>query len=169
MSIQLDQRKFFLSALGALGVIAGVVIKNSSQQLGMGDSVLSNFVGPITFIMSWVLVGYSIVGTKIDPMVWIPIATIVGAVMMMMMAKKKKEKPNMIWGILFIIGWLLFAYAVGRGSRYKLGITFGSAILVFASMMYFLPMQREKCVVDGPGLVLFTIAWFGITFANSLK
>ncbi len=168
MSIKLDQKKLLLTGLGALAVITGVILKNSAEQLKQPESIYGTWLGPAIFIGGWALVAYSISGNRFDPFVWLPVIGIVAAVMMMMMARKKKQTPSMIWGILFIVGWLAFAYGVGKGNNIKLFLTFGSTMLVFASMLYFLPKQREKCVVDGPGFTLFTLAWVGIAIANAM-
>ncbi len=50
MSIQLNQRKLLLTTLGALGVITGVVLKNSATQLKMENSIYANYIGPAFFI-----------------------------------------------------------------------------------------------------------------------
>ncbi len=173
MSICLNQNKLLLTALGALAVIAGVVLKNSSKQMGRSDSFYGKWLGPMFFIGGWVLVAYSVAGNSLNlksGLAWASAATIVLAVMMIIQSREKNPgaNPPMVWPILFILGWLAFAYSVGMGSNMKLLITFSSAALVLASMMYFLPKQRKKCVVDGPGWALFALAWAGIAAANAM-
>jgi len=164
MSLKLNYKKLLLTGLGALSVITGVILKNSSDQLGRPNSLYGKYIGPLFFILGWVLVVYSISGFKFEPLIIMPAVAIVFSVMVMSM----KLSSNLIFPILFILGWIILAYGIGKGNNIKLFITIPCALLVLISMMYFLPIQRKKCIVDGPGLVLFTLAWVGITCANAL-
>jgi len=172
--MQLDPRKMPLpyeAAFGALLIISGVIYKNSMQQMNKPDKN----IGMVLFVAGWILFANAVARNDINLafpsgslqrlLPYASAALVVGAVMMMKKAKndngdKKKMKMYMAG---FVIGWLLFAYSIGQNRP----MAFGSALLVFASMMYFLPKQRANAIVDGPGLPLFVIAWVGLIIANS--
>lgn len=171
MSLTLNKEKLILTSIGALMIIAGIVTKNSATQLKMVDNWVE-MLGAALFVVGWLVVAYSVAGMrdiKKTWLTWTSIIAIVVSVFMMMIAKKMKMSPKIVWPVLFIFGWLIFAYEVGKRNKVSLTLSVVSAVVVFLSMMYFLPMQRDQCVVDGPGFALFTIAWAGIVFANSLR
>ena len=158
-----------MSALGALGVISGVVLKNSMEQKGEGGGGVSK-TGMLLFLVGWALVAYSIStaqGGSYLP--YVAAILIIISVMMMKAAMKGNNNDNnkdmkmKVFAGGFILGWLLLAYSITTGQ----GTAFLAALLVFASMMYFLPKQREQGIVDGPGQALFVIAWLLIIIANS--
>nr|QBK86737.1 MAG: uncharacterized protein LCMAC103_00680 [Marseillevirus LCMAC103] len=151
---------------GALLVIAGVVVKNSEEQLKRPPTML----GSTMFLFGWALLAFTVANNRSNKggaawrvaLPFVAAATIAGSVMAMKQAMGKGKDVPMYLPALFVAGWLLFAFSLNRNRV----LAFGSAALVFASMLYFLPQQRIKCVVDGPGMVLFTLAWVGIVIAN---
>lgn len=187
-NISLDKNLLAWSSLGAVGVISGVVVKNSMEQLGKSKSVVGTFVGPALFVGGWLVFLYAVVlaldgglGTN-----WIPklqaaaaVAMIVGSVLYMkqQMAAGKDVAPYV--AVLFPIGWVLLAYTIGIGgldsipsvaklTGAKSVLSLGAAGAVLLSMMWALPWQRKNCVVDGPGMPLFASAWAALIAANSM-
>lgn len=169
----MDPRNMRISHAGALGatmIIAGVVMKNSMEQLKKGDST----AGMVLFVLGWAIFANTIsrnaVNSRFPPgsmqsmLPYVASGLVVMSVMMMKKAMKNanatKKKLYMAG---FVAGWLLVAFSMGQNK----GMAFGSVGLVFASMMYFLPKQRALAVVDGPGMPLFVIAWVGLIIANS--
>ncbi len=175
-----------LTSLGAAGVISGVVIKNSMEQLGKKENAIAKFVGPALFIGGWLVVLWSIIRTGLGLnaktiQAAIAIATIIGSVMYMKDKMAKKEKIEWYIGILFPVGWILLAYTVGLGGldgitnlsmeqvfSTKSLLSFSAAAVVLLSMMWALPWQRKNCVVDGPGMPLFCLGWVLLIGANSM-
>ncbi len=160
--------------LGALLVIGGVVAKNSEEQLKRAPTLF----GPAMFALGWLLVAHAISRNKANKgkgavklaTPFLASALIFGSVMAMKAAMKKKPagtkgRVPMFLPLLFVAGWLLLAFSISQNRL----IAFGAAALVFAAMLFFLPKQREKNVVDGPGMVLFTLAWVGIVYANVVQ
>jgi len=171
-----------LTSLGAAGVISGVVVKNSMEQIGKK----SKFLGPALFVGGWLVVLWSIIRTDLGLnaktiQAAIAIAVIIGSVMYMKDKMTKKEKIEWYIGILFPVGWTLLAYTVGLGGldgiadlsmeqvfSTKSLLSFSAAAVVLLSMMWALPWQRKKCVVDGPGMPLFCLGWALLIGANSM-
>ncbi len=154
------------SVAGALLVVAGVVVKNSEEQLGRPPSLL----GPTMFVFGWGLIAFAVSNNKSNKgkvawrvfLPYLAAAVIVGAAMAMKQKMRKSGMVPLVLPVLFVAGWLLFAFSLNRNRL----LAFGSAGLVFLSMLLFLPLQRKNGVVDGPGMVLFTLAWVGLVQAN---
>ena len=127
-----------------------------------------NMIGMALFLLGWLLVGYSISTTNGGTSLPYAAALVIAASVMMMKKTMKEggdsDKMKYLVGG-FVAGWLLLAYSIRTGQP----IAFVAALLVFASMLYFLPQQRDKGIVDGPGLPLFVIAWGLLIVANSPK
>lgn len=167
------------SALGAILVIFGVVLKNSMEQLKMGDSKL----GVLAFVAGWVLFANAVAtsannqatsrggfGTDINVLLpYVAGAAIVFSVFSMKMVKKgtgsmaDKQKRMLPYLAGFVVGWILLGYSL---NAYRL-LSAISVGIVLLSMIFFLPKQRKNCVVDGPGLPLFVLGWLGLVLANS--
>ncbi len=176
--VQLNNRKLLVSVIGTLGVISGVILKNSFEQLKQPDHPLAKGLGPILFMGGWAIVAYALSFNpnkgylNIPPMNLKTIVSfaaagaIVAAVMMMkrLMAEgKPMTGTNMIFPALFVAGWFALGYALGNDV-----MSYAVPVMVIVSMMVILPQQRKKCVVDGPGMPLFVAAWALLAFKNSL-
>lgn len=155
------------SALGGALVIAGVVVKNSLEQLNKSPSP----VGPVLFIAGWALFAYAVANNAVNngtsQLPYIAAGIIAASVLIMkqnMSGGTTIPVPMNLLKLGFVAGWLLMAYSIGRHST----IAFVSVLAVLLSMMVLLPKQRAMNVVDGPGMPLFTAAWAGMIFANAL-
>jgi hypothetical protein len=166
--------RLYLTLLGGLLVLSGVVTKNTSEQMEQEDSFVGSKLGPALFVLGWAIVAYSIAlpsNTKgyIAPIEFdqhtiqtlIAVSAIVSSVFMMKKLMDSGKKIPMMYPAMFAGGWLLLGFTVGG----YLGMV--SALLVIGSMMGVLPWQRENCVVDGPGMPMFTIAWLLLAAGNS--
>ncbi len=181
--VLLDDRSLSLSSLGAAGVISGVVLKNSMEQMGKESKV----IGSALFVGGWLTFLYAVIREGIGlnyktVQAVLSVAAIVGSVFYMKDRMSKKEKIEWYIGILFPLGWLLLAYTVGLGGLdgiTDLGmgdvlsmrsiLSFSAAGAVLLSMMWALPKQRDNCIVDGPGMPLFTIGWALMVAAISMR
>ena len=181
--VLLNDNTVAISSLGAAGVISGVVLKNSMEQLGKK----SKFIGPALFIGGWLVFLYAIIKDGLGMnaktiQAALAVAMIVGSAFYMKNKMAKKETPEWYIAILFPIGWTLLAYTIGLGGldeimnldmdkvfNMKSLLSLGAAGAVLLSMMWALPWQRKKCIVDGPGMPLFTTAWAMLIVANSLS
>ena len=184
--VQLNDEALALTSLGAAGVISGVVIKNSMEQLSKKNSVLAKFVGPAIFVGGWLLVLWAVIrgdvglnATTIQAS--LAVAMIIGVVMYMKDKMSKKEKIEWYIGLLFPLGWILLAYTIGLGGfdnitnlsidqvlDIKPILSFSSAAVILISMLWALPWQRKNCIVDGPGMPLFCLGWALLIGANSI-
>jgi len=170
--VNLNNEKLYPTLLGALGVISGVILKNSMEQLGTPDNVLGKIVGPILFMVGWAQVVYALgfepaTGTlpmnQNTLMLALSAISIMVAVFMMKKLMVEGQPMQMIYPAMFAGGWGLLAYVAGNNPW-----TWSAALLVLASMMGVLPWQRTNGVVDGPGLPMFVIAWLLLAVNNSL-
>jgi hypothetical protein len=172
----LNDKKFNMSLLGAVLVITGVVIKNSLEQMNSGSKLMP-LVGMGCFVSGWIVVAYSVMMTgsgnvtsftsKKSLMVMGAVASIVLSVMAMK-GTISTPLPKASLGGIFAVSWLVLGYSIGMGQNKKSLLGLSGALMVLASMMVALPMQRAKCVTDGPGYSLFTTGWFALAIGNSL-
>lgn len=174
MSITLNSNKFLYTLVAGAIVVAAVNLENGTKQLGKAPS---KFGTPL-FILGWIAVAYMArwgdfgFGRKSQLAVFSSF-TIVASVMTMMMEKEHPGKfnPNIVklakFG--FAAGWLLLGYTVsfGKGDKAK-ALALMSPVLVLLSMMAFLPWQRTKKIVDGPGMALFGVAWVFLAMSNAM-
>ena len=181
MSLVLNQNILQTTFASGVLVMLGVIFKNGSTQLNhpqeytiMGAKWSQyELIGLILFTLGW---GGFIFATNRNRFTTVNTAMIASlgiwaAVVGMMYFKKLPSLPQFfkILPIIFAVSWLVLGYAVSVGKRNLakcLGI--GSAVMVLLAMMYFLPLQRKNCVVDGPGMALFAIAWAAFAMANAI-
>lgn len=171
------------SIVAALFIIMGVVLKNTVEQTMKGrvseNAKRYEMLGMALFVAGWAMIADAVSrnnanlltrSTEATLMPFLAAAIIVGAVIFMKQAMKKyandgptkmrKMRPLVL---AFVAGWLLFALSFNQNR----GLALVCALLVFASMLHFLPWQRKAGVIDGPGLPLFVFAWVGLIVANS--
>lgn len=172
---KLHSRKAQLSAVGALLVISGVVIKNSLEQLGM-DNHYAKYAGMFAFILGWAIVAYStsisdsgkISANAKTLIVFGCAGVIAGSVMMMKKLMSEGKEVSKVYPALFAGAWLILGYMSGTTMNMKIvGVL--AAISVLVSMMVVLPWQRKHSVVDGPGMPLFVLGWVMLLGANALR
>lgn len=178
MTFRIHHNRFLLTALGSLGVILSVVMKNTTEQMKIPDSPFSK-LGSILFFVSWMVVAYSIGMDNrggFSPSLKALVAFSAAAGILYAVSQ---IKPLMKAGVpervmrpfmyLFMVSWLLLGVSIGLGrnnTAYMLGVL--GAISVILSMIYALPWQRKNCIVDGPGMPLFVIGWFLVAFGNAV-
>jgi len=76
----------------------------------------------------------------------------------------------MLYPIIFSCAWILLGYNVGEhleGNMKYMGLV--ASGLVLLSMLITLPKQRKGCIVDGPGMPFFVIAWIILVVMNSSR
>jgi len=172
--LTLNTKKFTLLSLGALLVIAGVVLKNTSEQLGEPNHPVAKPLGMVAFIVGWLVVAYSVALTRENKLPFnnrtlMAFGTTFGIIYAVMQMKKYMvagATPPMVFPALFAGSWLLLGYVTGNLNGTS-GIGLLAAILVLLSMMVSLPWQRKKKVIDGPGMPLFVIGWILLALSNA--
>ncbi len=169
--VSLNNNKLFLSILGAVGVILGVIMKNSTEQMKIPDHPVGSQLGPLLFALGWGITAYAISMDNNFGVNWMSQKTMMAfaasagvfmAVMRMKKLMKEGKEPGMLLPGIFVGGWLLLANAIGN--RYS----WAGASMVLLGMMVALPWQRKACIVDGVGMPLFTAGWAAVVFGNSL-
>jgi hypothetical protein len=169
--MKLNQGLVLHTSVAALLVIFGVIVKNSSEQMKMANHPIAKPLGMGLFILGWIYTAYVLSLYKQNKLVFIvPCLAIAGSVFMMKHHMAKKEPPPMVYPIIFILSWLALGFNVGNhltGKMKYLGLL--ASVLVLISMLKLLPAQRKDCIVDGPGMPLFVIAWAIIVFLNGSR
>lgn len=169
--MRLDNNLALQTSIAALLVTSGVVTKNSFEQLGVSKDSIGNMLAVGLFGAGWGYMAYILSLDKPNKMLFIlPSIGIVVSVLMMKQYMAKKQTPPMMYPILFALSWLILGFGVSNhlpGNLKYIGLI--ASVLVLASMMAILPLQRKYGVVDGPGMPLFVIAWVIIVFINSSR
>lgn len=159
------------TSVAALLVIFGVVLKNSFQQMGTPNHPIGTPLGMLFFTAGWIYTAYILSVGKPNKLLFIiPSIGVLVSAMLMRIYMDKKKTPHMILPIVFSASWILLGYGVGNhlhGNTQYIGLLASAFVLI--SMMLALPFQRTKCVVDGPGMPLFVIAWGIIVYLNGLN
>ena len=167
--MKIDTNLLIQTSIAACLVIFGVVIKNSSEQLGFPNHPIAKPVGMGMFVMGWIYVAYILSINKPNKLMFIlPSVGIVIAVMMMKQYMVKKLTPPMVFPLIFALSWIILGLSVGNhlsGNQKYIGLF--ASFLVLLSMMQMLPFQRTNNIVDGPGMPLFVIAWVIFIILNS--
>ena len=168
----LDEQKVNLVGFGATCVIAGVVIKNSLEQMGQKEHYGTN-IGMALFLGGWCFVAYGIGKNQNNTNRMLAILSslvIVGAVMGMKSYMTNKETPPMWLPGTFALAWILLGYSSSKGTLLQdklMGVFAG--VLVGISMLVILPWQRKNKIIDGPGMPLFVLAWVLLVASSAKK
>lgn len=166
-----DMKKFQFTSAAAGMILAGVVIKNTYEQMGESESPVGMYVGPALFVGGWTFLAYALSMTQGGKLVFTDRRTqiffacaagIVGSVMLMKQHMKDGKQPPVYLKVIFAACWLLLGYSMTNNI---VGLI--AAGLVLVSMLVVLPWQRKEGIVDGPGMPLFTAAWALIIYASS--
>ena len=171
--MKLNDQLLLQTSVASLFVIFGVVTKNTMEQIKMPNHPVGKPLGMGLFIIGWLYLGYILSLYKSNKMVFIlPSLTIIGTVMLMKaeMANPKPSNMMYIYSALFALSWIVLGLCTGShlsGLMKYSGLI--ASVLVITSMMYMLPEQRKQCIVDGPGMPSFVIAFFILTLLNSSR
>ena len=169
--MRINNNLFIQTTIASLMVLFGVITKNSFEQMKIPNHPIGKPLGIMLFTLGWVYTAYILSLNKNNKLLFvIPSIMIFLAVMLMKQYMSKKLTPPKILPLLFTLGWIVLGFNVGnhlKGNNKYLGLL--ASICVLLSMMRMLPEQRKKCIVDGPGMPLFTIAWVIIILLNSSR
>lgn len=172
----MNQNRFYWTAAGAIGVIAGVVLKNSNEQREEKDERMDK-LGAAAFVAGWSAVAYSMClnndGTpgNWDTGCWLPAAAIVATVFMMKQKMKADEPIPRSLPMAFVAAWVYIGHYVATKRNlagYARTAAYAVPAMVVASMLFALPEQRKACIVDGPGAYLFNTAWATLAITNAM-
>lgn len=195
--LRLDNLTLLLGILGSSMVYGAVVMKNSSEQMGMPSDNMMAQIGKSVFAAGWLIIAYVISDKKMSVSSGVSLAAALGVMVavfnmkaimeekkmmemeMAQMEEEQKEEfkqlripglPMPVFAAMFALSWLVVGAMVGMGRGVLSKVLGGSAVaLVLSSMMMILPMQRAGCIVDGPGVGMFALAWVLITIGSSLE
>jgi hypothetical protein len=159
------------TSAAALLVISGVVTKNTFEQLGNSNHPVGKPLGMILFTLGWIYTAYALSYGKSKKYLYVgPCLGILGAVMLMKKYMADKKPVPKVFPIVFAISWVVLGFLTSNhlsGAMKYSGLVASAAVLM--SMMWVLPWQRTKKIVDGPGMPLFTAAWALLIGLNSAR
>lgn len=166
-----DVDKLTWTSVAASIVILGIVSKNSIAQAGWGDNV-SKWVGGPIYIVGWILVAIALTlgkqgKTAEQAGAWICSITIAVTAVISSVYMSKGRAPPLAYPILFGLAWLALGWVSGTHILGRVAGLMG-AVLVVASMVFLLPLQRAYGVVDGPGMALIVLGWVLVVFGHSV-
>lgn len=166
-----DIERLTWSAVAAWLVILGVVAKNGIGQAGWGKNVAAVVGAPI-FVIGWILVAVALSRGKrgqtgVQAGIWITSIVIMITAMVSSMYMSDGRTPPIAWPIIFGLAWLALGWLSGNVVLASVAGLMG-AVCVIAAMVFLLPLQRDYCVTDGPGLPLFVLGWTLVVFAHSI-
>lgn len=171
-----DQKKAESAALGAMGVIAGVITKKTFEQMNQSDHIVSTLAGPALFLAGWVQTA-KVLAEKDEqgnimktPRTYMAIGACSAIAVAVMTIKRSSVEgvpaPDFA-APLFMAGWVMIGYLSSDNNQNK--IAYLIPTLVILSMKFILPWQRANGIVDGPGLPLFIAAWILFVYLQSNK
>lgn len=165
--ITLLNDKTQLLSVGALMIISAVHLKNSYEQLGIGNSML----GMALFVIGWVIVGYSVGSGPLNEFQFsakLIISLLCAAGIVLSVMQIKGGAGGAIFPIIFAGSWIVLGILSGL-DKPLINKIFGLAAPAFVllSMMLVLPWARNNNVVDNPGFSLFFMGWISLIFANA--
>tara|TARA_Y100000310_G_scaffold305927_1_gene346625 strand:- start:613 stop:1128 length:516 start_codon:yes stop_codon:yes gene_type:complete len=167
--VAVNEKRLIQTSVAALLVIAGVVLKNSAEQLKQSKNSPQSLIGILLFVFGWAAVAYttSIGRSNKIPFVLSSVAIVIAVMQMKQFMASGKAIPK-IYPVVFALAWVALGVSVGQHLNTK-GQVVSLLIPAFVllSMMVSLPAQRAKCVVDGPGFALFTAGWALLIYLNA--
>lgn len=185
--LTLNVERLTWSAIAAGVVIVGVIVKNALDQAGWNENGVATYAGAPIFVVGWILVAIALSRDKAgrpgaQAGVWVASLVILVSAMvssMYMSSVYNKDRggsgsssanphPPLVWPILFGLAWLALGWLAGGDSVTASAVGLLGGACVIASMIFLLPLQRRRCVVDGPGMPLFVLGWTFVVFAHSV-
>jgi hypothetical protein len=160
-SITLSIDTLTIILLGAVLIITGMSLTNSVKQKGQTPNMLGSLLS---------LGGWAVIAFGLDFNVWAMagIAAIIASIIM-----KEMEIQPMLFTPLFVIGWLLIAYAVSNQSLdftdTRFLLAYGAVISIIISILVVLPIERAQKITDTLSMPLFTGGWFMLAAAAALQ
>ena len=182
----MDLNKLKDVLLPGAAILTAVILKNGGKQfadsVGVPLFANSNRVGMALFVAGWiglVVATGSLADLRANMMgasmksvlVALSSAAILGAVVGMTKGKAMAQPPSWVkvLAIVFAVAWLALGHGMGSGgSRLAMRLGMAAGVCTIVSMLYLLPKQRDIGIVDGPGMPLFTIAWFLLAGAHAI-
>lgn len=165
--VDISTQALKVGSVGALLINLGVMIQNGLEQ-GKLKTGASKIIGLIIFIIGWVVMAYTVgftgdVGLKTFASFLMAGSIVTGVIL------SKMTKLKLLGLILFVVGWVGFGLIAGVDKTMTgKAVTLGAATMALASMLFVLPYQRSKGIIDGPGMSLFTVAWFLLIGGNAM-
>jgi hypothetical protein len=184
------------SLLIIFGVVLLNTITTLEKKLNLSDGVQNGWyfsallIGALMFIVGWINIANLTSMGKNDMEATVlyysslSIMISAGAMKYMMYTKQIKVPWISLFSMTYVLSWMSLGMLVGGitvndvynmlTGNYKMSNVdtnhlLGSMIgpLVIGSTMYALPWQIDNCVVDGPGMPMYVLAWGLLIFLNS--
>lgn len=172
--------------LPGAAILTAVILKNGGKQFAesVGVPPFANYgkIGMALFVAGWiglVVATGSLADLRANMMgasmksilIALSSAAILGAVVGMMKGKAMAQVPwwVKVLAAVFAVAWLALGHGMGSGgSALAMRLGMAAGVCTIISMLFLLPKQRDIGIVDGPGMPLFTIAWFLLAGAHAI-
>jgi hypothetical protein len=163
--------------LPATVIIIGMIVTNGGNQYYTTNTRSTIIAGAFMFTMGWISLMYGIVtqsnkfvkGKRSNLLITASVIIVLSFVCITYIIPKAAIHTPWIvaFGMMFTCGWILLGYAISidRPQRSQ-GLGLGAAIAIILSILVFLPLQRRRSIVDGPGMALFAVGWGLMAAAN---
>lgn len=172
MSLVVSKTRLLYGAASASAIIGGVVLKNTFENSdGPINSLLSKG-GAVSFTVGWIGLAFAVAMSNRGSMrlnlrsilPFLAAFLIVSGVMGMKMLPDYKAK----FLPLFVGGWGLFGISLHLRGYGPTTLVVSGVVGVLVSMIGMLPQQRIRCMVDGPGMPLFTGSLAALVLSNAI-
>ena len=165
--MEIKTKTLMTSIVAGVLVQVAVSLKNSAEQYSdFPLKIISGLFAQMLFVVGWMMFAYSICGAASKKCI-LPFVSAILVVMSVFYMKSMKGSGNKYIPLLFPLGWLGIAYAIGKKKLPLSNFAYLGSLMAVLSMTKVLPYQRKHCIVDGLGMNLFSSAWILLAIANS--
>lgn len=171
IDVGVNTSRLIWSSVAASLVTLGVILKNGIEQAGWGKTPAMASGLPV-FVVGWIMVAVALSrGKPGRPAemagVWLTSMTILATSVASSVAMSRGERPHLALPISFGLAWLGLGWLSGDTTTARM-VGLVGAVAIIASMVFLMPLQREYCVTDGPGMPLFVLGWTVIVLVHSI-
>lgn len=184
MSLTLNNKRLWGVLISSFAILGGVTLKDSIQEYSENPNPnkLLTMLGVSLFIIGWIGVAYFVSLGKEGRTVggiktWLGLISSLFIMLSALSVRwaedtfRNTSPPRWVMasGTVFAMMWLLLGYSVSIGkSSGALWFGLSAAILAIFSALVVVPWQRSRNIVDGPGIILLTLAWVSFAVANAM-
>lgn len=159
------------TSIAAAMVVAGVIMKNTCEQMGQ-PFVIGKQAGMALAAVGWLLLA-SVLATDRRLFsrlaVYLAALAVLYAVAVACMAKGEGRPVSEFIVYLFIGAWVVLGLILSSHFKgiYRFSGLLAASLLI--GSISTLEWQRDLCLVEGPALPMFVVAFFVIILANSAR
>jgi hypothetical protein len=167
MSLKISIPKFVQLMSAGILVMSGLMLKKGGKQAKYPRTAQD--IGYGLLIIGWLLVAF-VTGVKARKVLLQPLLAsliVLASVIMMVQHTDKKQPAPIVLPFVFSMALFILGWVISKGGKFSQRLGFLGPLLLILSCIVFLPCQRKKKVVDGPGVALHTLGWVFLSVAFS--